>query len=148
MIYDVKTVEEYLKNIPQDRVQIIQKLRETIKEHLPTGFSEEIQYGMIGYVVPLDRYPKGYHCKKDTPLPFVSIASQKNTINIYHMGIYVNETLLNWFTKKFSEVSNRKLDMGKSCIRFKNFDEIPYDLIGELMTKMTIEEVIKIYENV
>lgn len=147
MIYDVKTVEEYLKNIPQDRVQIIQKLRETIKEHLPTGFSEEIQYGMIGYVVPLDRYPKGYHCKKDTPLPFVSIASQKNTINIYHMGIYVNETLLNWFTKQFSEVSNQRLDMGKSCIRFKNFDEIPFDLIGELMTKMSVDDVIKIYEN-
>jgi len=140
------TPEEYIASLPNDRKDVIQKIRMVIQENLPTGFSEEIQYGMLGYVVPHSLYPPGYHCDPKIALPFMSLASQKNFVALYHMGIYSDKTLLDWFTSEYPKHSSRKLDMGKSCIRFKKIEEIPYDLIGQLAAKMTPEDWIRLYE--
>ena len=141
-----KTVQEYLKEVPDDRKEYFRKLRETIVTNLPKGFREEMSYGMIGYVVPHALYPDGYHCSPDLPLPFANIASQKNYIALYHMGIYANQEILDWFVKEYAKHSPSKLDMGKSCIRFKKPEHIPFNLIGELMKKITVEDWIKLYE--
>jgi len=138
--------EEYMAQLPDDRIQAIKKLREVIKNNLPKGFEETMSYGMIVYVVPHSIYPNGYHCDPKLPLPFLSIASQKNFIAVYHMGIYADKNLLSWFESEFPKHSKSKLDMGKSCIRFKKPDQIPYDLIGELSQKMSVEAWIKLYE--
>jgi len=124
-----KSVNDILTSIPEERKEAFNKLHETILKNLPKGFEAGISYGMLGYVVPHSIYPAGYHCKPEEPLPFAYIASQKNTINFYHMGIYANPDLLNWFVKEFPKHTKQKLDMGKSCIRFKKFDDIPYKLI-------------------
>ena len=147
MTSDAKTPEEYVNTLPQDRKDAISKLRKFILKSLPRGFSETISYGMLGYVVPHSTYPEGYHCDPKLPLPFMSIASQKNFVGVYHMGIYANKELYDWFVNEYPKHSNRKLDMGKSCIRLKKIEEIPYELIGELASKMTPNEWIKIYEN-
>lgn len=139
--------DDYIDKIPEERKEAMTKLRLVIKKNIPAGFEETISYGMIGYVVPHDIYPTGYHCKPELPLPFIHIASQKNFIAIYHMGIYTDKVLLDWFVSEFPKHSSLKLDMGKSCIRFKKPDQIPFELIGELASKMTCEEWIKIYEN-
>lgn len=143
---DAKIVSDYLKELPEDRKEVIEKLRKIIKKNLPKGFKEEMSYGVIGYVVPHSKYPSGYHVSPELPLPFVSLASQKNKIAIYHMGIYADKKLLDWFTKEFAKQSKLKLDMGKSCIRFRNPNKIPFDLIAELMTKITVDDWIKTYE--
>jgi uncharacterized protein YdhG (YjbR/CyaY superfamily) len=140
------TPELYLENLPEERKYVMIKLRDTIKNNLPGGFEEQMSYGMIGFVVPHSIYPKGYHCDTKLPLPFLSIASQKNFIAIYHMGIYAKNELLKWFEEEYPKYSKTKLDMGKSCIRFKKIDAIPYDLIGELCKKMTVSEWIDLYE--
>jgi uncharacterized protein YdhG (YjbR/CyaY superfamily) len=141
-----QTVEEYLRNLPDDRKEAMNKLRVTILENIPKGFVEEISYGMIGYVVPRTLYPDGYHCNPKLPLPFINLASQKNFIALYHMGIYANPELLKWFTEEFSKHSNQKMDMGKSCIRFKKMDQIPFDLIAELVKKMSVEDWVNTYQ--
>ncbi|WP_127846041.1 DUF1801 domain-containing protein [Psychroflexus aestuariivivens] len=146
MKIEAKSPKEYIAQLPEDRQEAISKLREIIKANLPEGFSEEMNYGMIGYVVPFDLYPKGYHCNSDEPLPFISIASQKNHIGFYHMGIYANQELLDWFVSEFPKYSKLKLDMGKSCIRFRNPKKIPFELIAELCQKMTPEDWIETYE--
>ncbi|KAB2859765.1 MAG: DUF1801 domain-containing protein [Flavobacteriales bacterium] len=140
------TVQEILTNLPADRAEPFNKLHNIIVKNLPKGFEAAISYGGLGYVVPHSVYPAGYHCKPSEPLPFAGIASQKNSINFYHMGIYANPDLLNWFDAEYPKHSKQKLDMGKSCIRFKKFDEIPYQLIGELMKKMTVKDWVTIYE--
>ena len=141
------TVEGYIKQVPEDRRAAFEQLRQAILNHLPNGFVETISYGMIGYVVPHSIYPKGYHCKPNQALPFINIAAQKNFIAVYHMGIYANPDLLQWFVDEFPKHTSAKLDMGKSCIRFKNLNDIPYDLIGELATKMTVNDCIEFYES-
>ncbi len=146
MKYSASTPEEYIAQIPKNRKNPIQKLRNVILNNLPKGFEEGINYGMIGYYVPHSIYPSGYHCNPKLPLPFMNIASQKNSINIYHSGIYAEKKLFDWFVSEYKKLSSRKLDMGKSCIRFKKIDELPYDLIGELCTKMTTEQWIDLYE--
>jgi uncharacterized protein YdhG (YjbR/CyaY superfamily) len=146
MNYQVITVEEYLKAIPEERKAIMHELRDQIKNNLPEGFKEEISYGMIGYVVPHELYPKGYHVDPKLPLPFINIASQKNFIALYHFGIYADNELLEWFQKEYKNQVPTKLDMGKSCIRFKNTKHIPFDLIAELSSKMTAEQWIAKYE--
>ena len=147
MKIEAQSVQEYLENIPEERKEPIEKLRKIISENLPIGFEEQLSYGMIGYVVPKNIYPKGYHCNPELPLPFLSIASQKNSINLYHMGIYADEKLLNWFQEEFPKYSKKKLDMGKSCMRFKKPEDIPYGLIGKLSRKMTPQDWIEKYEN-
>jgi hypothetical protein len=141
-----KTVNEILTNVPIDRIEPFNKLHEVIVNNLPKGFEPAISYGGLGYVVPHKLYPDGYHCKPSEPLPFAGIASQKSSINFYHMGIYSNPNLLDWFVKEYPKHTKQKLDMGKSCIRFKKIDDIPYNLIGELMKKMSVKEWINIYE--
>ena len=142
------TPDEYLETLPAERKAAMQELRKVIKKNLPKGFKEVMSYGMVGYVVPHSTYPKGYHCDPKLPLPFLNIASQKNFIAVYHMGIYSDPKLLDWFTKEFTKHSKAKLDMGKSCIRFKKPAEIPFALIGELASKMTPEQWIEKYERV
>ncbi len=141
-----KTVKDYIAELPPDRVEPVKKLRETVLKNLPKGFKEEMNYGMIGYVVPHSVYPAGYHCDPKAPLPFACIASQKNFIAFYHMGVSADPVLQKWFMKEYPKHSKRKLDMGKSCIRFKKPDTIPYKLIGELVSKMSANEWIKFYE--
>jgi len=140
------TVKEYLKELPADKKTAFEELRDTLNNNIPKGFEEQMCYGMIGYVVPHTLYPKGYHCDPKLPLPFVSIASQKNFIALYHMGIYANPTLLKWFVEEFPKYSKGKLDMGKSCIRFKNPNDIPFDLLGELCSRVSAGEWIACYE--
>lgn len=140
------TPEEYIASLPEGRKEAIQKLRGVIRENLPQGFSEEMQYGMVGYVVPHSLYPAGYHCDPKIALPFLGMASQKNFVALYHMGIYADDALLNWFTSEYPKYSKRKLDMGKSCIRFKKMEDIPYELIGQLAAKMSPEDWISLYE--
>lgn len=141
-----KTVNEILANIPEDRKAQFNKLHQVIVKNLPKGFEVTISYGGLGYVVPHSIYPSGYHCKPIEPLPFAGIASQKNAINFYHMGIYANPELMEWFVKEYPKHCKQKLDMGKSCVRFKNPDDIPFQLIGKLMKKMSVKEWISIYE--
>ncbi len=140
-------IKEYLQNIPEDRKDVFDKLMKTVRENIPKGFSEELSYGIPAWVVPHSLYPKGYHCSPELPLPFVSIASQKNFIALYHMGIYATPELLDWFMKEYPKHSKRKLNMGKSCVRFKKMDDIPFELVGELMGKMTPKDWIEKYES-
>ena len=146
MTSNATTPEAYIATLPEDRKAPIKKLRATILENLPEGFEEQMNYGMLGYVVPHDRYPDGYHCDPKQPLPFMNVASQKNHIALYHMGLYSDPELLAWFKNAYAEKVPTKLDMGKSCIRFKNPKHIPYELIGELTTKMTANDWIERYE--
>lgn len=143
---EAKTIEEYLASLPEDRKLPFMKLRETILNNIPKGFTEQISYGMIGYLVPHSIYPAGYHCNPKLPLPFINIASQKNFIALYHMGIYARPELLQWFVTEYPKHSKQKLDMGKSCIRFKKMDAIPYDLIATLVQKMSVADWINCYE--
>ena len=147
MTSDAKNSEEYINSLPEERKIYIEKLRSVIQKNLPKGFEEGMNYGMMGYYVPHTIYPKGYHCKPSDPLPFMGFASQKNSINFYHMGIYANKDLYDWFVAEYPKYSSRKLDMGKSCVRFKKFEDIPFDLIGELVTKISVEDWIATYES-
>jgi len=141
------TPSVYISSLPDDRKQAIEKLRTVILKNLPKGFSEEMNYGMIGYVIPLSLYSLGYHCDPSLPVPFMNIASQKNHIAVYHMGIYGSPKLLEWFVSEYPKHSKTKLDMGKGCIRFKKINQIPYDLIGELAGKMTPKEWLSYYQS-
>jgi len=141
------TVDEILNNLPEDRAEAFNNLHSVIVENLPKGFEAAISYGGLGYVVPHTVYPAGYHCKPIEPLPFAGLASQKKSINFYHMGIYSDPELLEWFVAEYPKHSKQKLDIGKSCIRFKKFDQIPNELIGELMQKMTVKQWVDLYES-
>ncbi|WP_294819988.1 DUF1801 domain-containing protein [uncultured Flavobacterium sp.] len=140
------TVNEYIEALPEDRKAAMQKLREVINASLPEGFEERISYGMIGWVVPHSTYAPGYHCDPKLPLPFLSIASQKNFIAVYHMGMYASNDLLDWFTAEYPKHVKTRLDMGKSCIRFKKPEAVPFELIGELASKMKVADWIALYE--
>lgn len=139
-------IETYIASIPQEKKDAFITLMEKIDAHIPKGFEKCMQYNMVSYVVPKSTYPEGYHCNPEQTLPFLSIAAQKSHIAVYHMGIYSDESLLNWFKEEYPKHMTTKLDMGKSCIRFKNPKKIPYDLMGELVSKMTVEDWIGKYE--
>lgn len=147
MKIEANTIQDYLNNIPEDRKDAIARLRQTIIENLPAGFEEKLGYGMPSYVVPHSTYPGGYHCDPKLPLPFLSFASQKNFVALYHMGIYADQELHDWFVSEYPKHSSTKLDMGKSCIRFKKPDQIPFELIGALVQKMTPQQWIELYES-
>jgi len=140
------TPEKYIDELPEDRQKAIRGLRKEIRKNLPKGFKENMGYGMIGYVVPHSVYPKGYHCDPKQPLPFISLASQKNYISVYHMGLYGDKDLTKWFTREYEKLGIGRLDMGKCCIRFKKVDKIPFKLIGELSARIRPDEWIAIYE--
>ena len=146
MKIEANSVQEYLNNIPEERKPVMNRLRGIVKDNIPDGFEECLNYGMPSYVVPHSIYPDGYHCNTKLPLPFVSIANQKNFIALYHMGIYANPELMSWFVEEYPKHCKYKLDMGKSCVRFKKIDHIPYDLIEQLIKKMTADDWIKIYD--
>lgn len=140
------SLETYYKNVPVERQEAMKKLRKLLQTKLPKGFEECMSYGFPSFSVPHSLYPAGYHCDTSIPLPFISIASQKNFIALYHMGIYADPELMAWFTKEYPKHCKSKLDMGKSCIRFKKMEEIPYELIGELLSKMSPKDWINRYE--
>lgn len=141
------SIEDYISKIPEERQEAFKKLYDTVNDNLPKGFEEATNYGMIGWVVPLSTYPAGYHCAPGTPLPFINVASQKNFIALYHMGLYSKPELLDWFVAEYPKHSKKKLDMGKSCVRFKKAEDIPFELIAELSKKMTTNDWIGIYES-
>ncbi len=140
-----KTVGEYIDTLPAERKPIIVALRKAITKNLPKGFEEQMGYGMMGYVVPHKLYPPGYHVTPELPLPFMGVASQKNHIAVYHLAM--QGELLDWFQDEWKVYSEKKLDMGKSCIRFRKPEDVPVDLIGDLASKMTPQQWIEIYEN-
>lgn len=140
-----KTADEYILTLPDERAEIIAALRNEIKKNLPKGFEETMQYGMISYVVPHKLYPAGYHANPKDALPFMSVASQKNHIAVYHMAVYKGP-VHDWFVKEWKKYSDKKLDMGKSCIRFRKAEDIPVKLIGELASKLTPKQWIELYE--
>lgn len=140
------TVDQYLAELPYERQEAMDKLRKVILKNLPKGFKEVMGYGMLGYSVPHSIYPAGYHCNPEQPLPFACLASQKNAISFYHMGVYADPKLFKWFTDEYAKAGVGRLDMGKSCIRFKKMENIPFKLIGELCSKITVEKWIEIYE--
>jgi uncharacterized protein YdhG (YjbR/CyaY superfamily) len=140
------SIEEYIEQVPEERKEYFNKLRDVLKSNIPEGFHEELNYGMIGYVVPHSLYSPGYHTDPKMPLPFANIANQKGFIALYHMGIYSDPEILKWFQEEYAKRCKYKLDMGKSCIRFKKLDDIPYDLIAELMQKVSVEDWVDTYE--
>jgi Domain of unknown function (DU1801) len=140
------TVDAYVAELPEDRQKIINEFRKVVKKNMPKGFQECMNYGMIGWVVPHSKYPAGYHCNPKDPLPFMGLASQKNSVNFYHMGIYADPKLLKWFTDAHAKASSKKLDMGKSCIRYKKMEDIPFQLYAELVAKISPDEWITRYE--
>lgn len=137
--------DEYIASLPEERQPVMQALRRVFLENLPKGFEEEMAYGMICYSVPHSIYPKGYHCDPKQKLPFLSLASQKSHIAVYHMALYEG-SLLDWFLDRWAKEFPKKPDMGKSCIRFKKPEQVPIELLGELASKMTPEEWIERYE--
>ena len=141
------TVDEYLEQVNPEQQEALARLRAVVKKNLPPGFEEVMSYGMIGYVVPHSIFPQGYHCNPTLPLPFINLAAQKNFIALYHMGLYADEKLMDWFTSEWAKTSNAKLDMGKSCIRFKKPEQIPIELIGKLCAKMSVKDWIDQYTN-
>jgi uncharacterized protein YdhG (YjbR/CyaY superfamily) len=146
MNIQAKNIDDYISKCPEERQEALHKLRHVILENIPTGFKEELNYGMPGYVVPHEIYPDGYHCDPKLPLPFCNFASQKNFIAFYHMGMYSNEKIKDWFIEEYKKVVPTKPDMGKSCIRFKKPEQIPFELIGTLMQKITVRDWIDVYE--
>jgi len=147
MKIEADSPDQYIGQLADDRKDAMTKLRQTILDNLPEGFEETMNYGMIGYVVPKSIYPAGYHCDPKLPLPFINIASQKNFVAIYHLGLYADKPLMDWFTSEYPKHTKAKLDMGKSCIRFKKAEHIPFDLIGQLAGKLTVEKWIEMYES-
>ena len=146
MLIEVGTFEDYLAALPDQRKEAVERLHQEILDQLPPGFEVGVLGGMINYYVPLSAYPAGYHCTPGEPLPFLVLASQKNHIALYHMGLYMDEELATWFVKEYQEQVPTKLDMGKSCVRMKNPKNIPYELIGDLVSKMSMERYIELYE--
>jgi hypothetical protein len=147
MTSEAKTVEEYLNSLPEERKIQVEKLHQLLLDHLPHGFEAGMNYGMLGYYVPHTLYPKGYHCKPTDPLPFLALASQKNSINFYHMGMYANAALYEWFVSEYPKYCTRKLDIGKSCMRFKKEEDIPFELLAQLVTKISVQDWITMYES-
>ncbi|MCB0826825.1 MAG: DUF1801 domain-containing protein [Armatimonadetes bacterium] len=139
------SVQDYLDSLPEDRRVAIEAVREVILRNLPKGFEEGIQYNMIGYYVPHSIYPDGYHCDPKEPVPFISLASQKSHMAVYMFCIYASEELTNWFIEEYKK-SGKKMDMGKSCVRFKKLENLPLELVGEAVGKISLEEFVAMYE--
>ena len=140
------SIKDYTNSLASDRKKTITQLINVIEQNIPKGFEKVMNYGMPSFVIPHSIYPNGYHCDTTLPLPFIGVSNQKSSISLHHMGLYADPELLNWFKSEYPKHSNTKLDMGKSCIRFKKFNEIPYELIGLLSTKMSVKDWINIYE--
>jgi uncharacterized protein YdhG (YjbR/CyaY superfamily) len=142
-----KPIQDYIEALSDDRRPAFEQLLAVIRQHIAPGFQEGFYYRMPGWAVPHSTYPKGYHCDPKIPLPFLSIANQKGAITLYHMGLYADAELMAWFQKEYAARVPGKLDMGKSCIRFKKPEHIPFELIGDLVAKVTPEQWISVYES-
>ncbi len=142
------TAQDYYDQLPADRKQPMENIRKVLLNNLPDGFKEGFGYGMPSYIVPLSRYPAGYHCAPGTPLAYISLASQKNFIAMHHLGMYASPELTAWFAAEYPKHSKSKLDMGKGCIRFKKMDDIPYELIAKMAQKLTVQQWIDTYERI
>lgn len=142
-----KTVEEYLASLPDDRRTAIQAVRKVIRKNLDKGYEEGMTYGMIGYYVPHKLYPAGYHCDPKQPLPFASLASQKNHMALYLMCVYGGTEHESWFRKEWAK-TGKKLDMGKCCVRFKKLEDLPLEVIGKTIARVPSKEYIAYYESV
>jgi Domain of unknown function (DU1801) len=140
-----RTPDEYIAGLPDDRREIVAAMRKVINDNLPAGFKETSSYG-IGWVVPHSLYPPGYHCDPKQPLGFMGLASQKNYISLYSMCLYGANKHLEWFQNEWPKYSNKKLNMGKSCIRFSKPEDVPLELIGKLAARVTPRQWIEIYE--
>ena len=145
-LYCMKNIKEYINSLSSERKEAVKEIISVIQKKIPQGFNEQMNYGIPSWVVPHSTYPKGYHCSPELPLPFLSLSARKNYIALYHMGIYADKELMNWFIKEYSKHSKYKLDIGKSCIRFKKLNDIPFRLIGELCSKMSVKDWVTIYE--
>lgn len=140
------TVEQYLAELPPVRREALEAVRAVILKNLPKGYEEGMQYGMIGYFVPHSVYPPGYHCDPTQPLPFASLASQKNYMSLYLMCIYGDPEHEAWFRQAWAE-TGKKLDMGKSCVRFKKLEDLPLNLIGRAVKRVPAKKFIAHYES-
>lgn len=139
-------VEAYLAALPPERQGPVRRLRDSVAAALPAGFQECLQYGMPSWVVPHALYPAGYHCKPSEPLPFLALASQKASVNVYPMALYADAALLAWFQAEHAKASPRKLDMGKSCVRYSKPEHIPFALWAELAARLTPAQWVALYE--
>ncbi len=146
MRIEADSPEDYISKLPEDRQEAFGRLRQCINQNLPSGFTETMSYGMIGWVVPKSTYPAGYHADPSLPLPFINLGNQKHYLALYHSGLYTDPALHKWFAEEYAKAGVGKLDMGKSCVRFKKMDRIPYPLIGELCTKIGPKKWIAMYE--
>jgi hypothetical protein len=140
------TVEAYLATLPEDRRRAIEAVRKVILDNLDEGYEEGIQYGMIGYYVPHRVYPAGYHCDPKQPLPFAALASQKGYMSVYLMCIYGHEALRSWFEDAWAK-AGKKLNMGKSCVRFKKLEDLALDVIGEAIRRVPTRKYIEYVES-
>ena len=139
------TVAAYLKELPDDRRKAIKAIRKEIRAHLPKGYKEGMQYGGIGYFLPHSKYPSGYHCDPNEPLPFAGIASQKNHIGLYLFFVYTSPKLETAFRNDWLK-AKKKLDMGKSCVRFKKIEDVPLDVVGRAFAGVSKDEFVDFYE--
>lgn len=139
------TVEAYLKSLPEDRRAAVEAVRKVIRKNLPKGYAEGMQYGMIGYYVPHEVYPAGYHCDPREPLPFAGLASQKNHLSLYLMSIYMDSELQERFVRSW-KATGKKLDMGKACIRFKRLEDVPLEVVGEAVRSVPVGSYVERYE--
>lgn len=135
------TVEEYLQGLPADRRVAVSAVRKSILASLPEGYVECISYGMIGYVVPHSLYPAGYHCNPKLPLPYACVGSQKNHMALHLMTVYGDPAMEKWFRKAWTD-TGKKLDMGKACVRFKKLEDVPLDVIGQVIARVTVKNYI------
>jgi len=145
MISKAATVKDYLAELPEDRRKAIEAVRKVIRQNLPKGYQETMQYGMIGYCVPHSVYPPGYHCDPKQPLPFAGLASQKNYMSLYLFCVYADPKEVEWFTRAWT-AAGKKLDMGKGCIRFRTIEDVPLDVVGEVIARAPVEKFIATYE--
>ncbi len=143
---NAETPDEYIAELPEDRKTAVSAIRKAVNDNLPKGFKECMSYGMIGWAVPHELYPPGYHCDPKQPIGIMGLASQKNYISLYSMCLYAGAKELEWFLAEWPKHSAKKLDMGKCCIRFKKAEDVPLKLIAELASKITPQQWIEIYE--
>ncbi len=146
MTITAKNVAEYIEQIPDNQKELFLSILNIIRKNIPQGFEECINYKMPSWVVPHSLYGSGYHCDPKLPLPFLAVGIQKNSVNLYHMGIYADTELYNWFINEYDNLDLKKLDIGKSCMRFKKIEEFPKNLVGDLIQKTNPTDWINIYE--
>lgn len=145
------SVEQYLAELTDDRRELVGAVRDVVNGHLPDGYQEAMQYGMIGWSVPHALYPAGYHTDPKQPLPFAALASQKSKVSLYLMALYIGADVaaespdVTWFQEAW-RATGKKLDMGKSCVRFSRLDQVPLEVVGQAIARIPVQDYIARYE--